>query len=683
MKLGFLAGLNPGVVGAAVSVVAVTSVVATTVIVVNNQEEQQSQVVAIQEVQNVETKDSEISVSGFQLYEDYEMSTSDNVEHTLFFKENDTSKEYEIEVTTQKREDVTTLYNDNSINYDYAGYQTTGGTFVDIASIPAGDYELNIRTEILDQDVKAHQSALLAADFTNQELSKDIVDGFTYNFYVEASKVYLKKSTPVIMHQEVDEVTTKGSEITIEGYQLVEGYDMSSADMVEHNLFFESLTEPFEFPIPTETIKREDVTELYKDDKTNYDYAGYQVTDAYDISKIPEGTYVLKIRTQIKGEKIDEVQNATLERLTNRDLSKHSVDGFTYRFNTQSDEIHLEKSKTVAAIVQSTQSVITKGDGISIKGYQFIEYEDMSVATNVKHSIAFTNTSSGAEHLASITPRKLSYVTSDFKSHGTNYDYAGFETSGYKSMNSLANGTYELGVRTKIVATGVNKIKTVVFDSSDKTLSKDYVNGSEYHYYVKNSRVYLKKSAIALMPQHEIEVVTTLRNGIYIRGYQVFETYNMSIANNIKHELVFIDESSNLESAVTLESSKRTDITKKYPKYNSNYDYSGFKTIDTTQAGATKHLPHGTYKLHVRTTIKDQNFTSTHVGMFNEKDGTLSKENSLVSDESTPHNYHYYMKNKAIYLKKGPVDNGVPPAPVFIDTNVSVRQLWNNTKPKI
>ncbi len=596
-----------------------------------------------QQVESVETKGSEISIRGYQLYDNYDMSETDNVEHVLFFKG---ATDSEIPVVNEKREDITELFKDYKTNYDYAGYQTVEG-FYDISSIKEGKYVLNIRTKIIDNDIDLHQKATLDGEWEDQDLSKDLVGGFIYHFYVLDGEIHLEKVAPdFATQQKVEELTTKGSEISIKGFQLYEAYDMSKIDNVEHTMFFQETTLGKQHPIMIDTTKRIDITKKLAKDDANYDYAGYQTDGFYNVDSIPNGNYVLKIRTKLLDAEIDETQNAALN-MYNQDLTKHATDGSTYRFYIQEQKFYLEKTTTTRPARQEIEKIATKGSSINIEGFQLYEYYDMSSAKDIKHNIFFQEVKTNEKFQIQTTTTSRPDVTSRYESHGMNYDYSGYESKGgFYDVQAIEEGKYELKIRTQILSENLDKTQVSTFNSKNKTLSKNEHKGFSYHFYILNNKVYLEKKLAVTTAHQEVESLDVQGAKINIEGYQLYEYYDMSVDANVKQTLFFEEINTNKKHQINITTKKRTDITTLFESHSTNYDYSGYATNGYYDL---ESIPNGEYKLKIRLQILTQNLDET----ANAKHKNIKNEN-ISKHSVNGHTYYFYIRNNDIYLEKEP-----------------------------
>ncbi len=600
-----------------------------------------------QEVETITTQGSEMSIKGFQLFEYYDMTSSSNVKHTMFFEELSTKKKQAVSISSEKRPDITSRFSSHDTNYDYSGYKTSG--FYDLSSIAVGEYKLKIQTQILSENITEIQNAK-HKNIRNKDLSKHKVGGYTYYFYIRNNDIYLEKTQFLqgAAQQEVETVKTQGAEISIKGYQLAEYTDMSSLSNVEHEMFFEEVDTNAKYTIDATPQKRIDITNLYSLHGTNYDYAGYETNGYFDVSSIPLGEYKLNIKTTIAPGSTVITQSATMKNETDKVLTEHSVGGETYRFYIQNNEIYLDKTTTGLKAHQGVEVITAHGSMIEIEGFQLYGHHDMSVESNISHSMIFAETSTQAEYMWPIDTKKREDITLRYIEHGTNYDYSGYEmASGAEDMSVLANGVYELKVRTEIRSDGIDETQTVNFSTNDKTISSDVINGIVYNFYVQNSKVYLDKNFVPTSSIQELESITTQGSKINIKGFQLYEYYDMSVQANVEHYMNFksIDSASSFELMLDVE--RRTDITAKYSSHNTNYDYSGYQTIPSANDVAL--IPEGEYKLNIRTNNIASNIDEDQIAYVNLGDTVLS--NDVINGVL----YKFYIQNNEVYLEKSSI----------------------------
>ena len=197
-------------------------------------------------------------------------------------------------------------------NYDWAKFKGT----VDISSLPVGEYLMKIYTNAkgykYDEVINFHSSITDFSFTKNSKRFEFVREGNTLRLIV--TKVETSTTPPTTdqsLHvKRISKFYETNGELYVDGYSYVKGVNIpNQADIIQKLKFVDTITgkqvSTYTLPNYYSTAASNDPN--HGNGQYNYDWAKFKGT--IDISSLPVGEYYIKVYTNAKGQKYDEIIN--------------------------------------------------------------------------------------------------------------------------------------------------------------------------------------------------------------------------------------------------------------------------------------------------------------------------------------------------------------------------------------
>ena len=251
----------------------------------------------------------EISLDGYSYVKGVAIPTQNDVIQKLKFVNTETGKQvltfnisnfYSTAVTKDPN------HGNNKVNYDWAKFKDV----IDISSLPTGEYYIKLYTNAkgnaYDEIITFH-SSITGFSFVNQQKQ--------FNFVREGQTLKLKVTTDetsmVDSHvKRISRFSAENGLLVYDGYSYIKGVHIpNQSDIIQKLKFVDTKT--FK-QVKTYQLNNYYSTAASKDPNhgnnvMNYDWAKFKGT--LDISDLDYGEYYIKIYTNAKGNKYDEIIN--------------------------------------------------------------------------------------------------------------------------------------------------------------------------------------------------------------------------------------------------------------------------------------------------------------------------------------------------------------------------------------
>ncbi len=474
--------------------------------------------------------------------------------------------------------------------------------------------------------------------------TKENKGGYVSNYYSNIQ--------PVQHIQEVQSFTPKGETLNMSGFSLGKYDAMNDKEPIRHYNVLENTETAQLIENGFSKTERVDITRRYKTDGINYTYSGFETINPINLESVPTGEYVFKIRTRNLDTGFDSTVFQSVAPGTNNSIvSNISENGFNYKYEIRDRRLYLTKTKIPFTTKQEVEDINTKGTSIYIKGFQLYNFYAMNEMDDIRHYLYFEDMNNQEDYQVGLSRRSRPDITNRYSSDKIDYKYSGYETSSglFYDISNIPEGSHELKIRTRVLSKNIDKERNATVHSrwQDQTLSEDIVDGYKYKFFIEGRRIYLTKTSVPLSTKQLVEEIRTQGSEIYIKGFQLYETYGMESLGDIRHNIFFEDRDDKSVFQVGLSRRSRPDITRRYNTYNTNYNYSGYETSSGLFFDIS-NIPEGSHKLKIRTRILSKN-------MDENRNATLhsSWTDQILSDEIRDgFRYKFYVEGRRIYLDK-------------------------------
>lgn len=321
----------------------------------------------------------------------------------------------------------------------------------------------------------------------------------------------------------------QGNQLYIDGYSYVKGVNIpSQKDIIQKLKFVDYSTGKqiltFDLPNYYSTAASKDPN--HGNNIYNYDWAKFKGN--IDISSLPEGEYSIKIYTNAKGKKYDEIITFHSS-ITGFDMT---VNGKTFNFKREGNTLRLVVEKVSGETTENPHvkrvSYFREENGqLYIDGYSYVKGINIPKQSDIIQKLKFVDTTSGKQVKTYELPNYYSTAASKDPNHGNNvynYDWAKFK--GYIDVSDLPVGEYYMKIYTNAKKNAYDEIinfhssiTNFSFELGEKVFSFERVNVNQ----VATLKLTVKDKASS----SKIHVSTVTSDAIFILG----EDYGFSTAS--------------------------------------------------------------------------------------------------------------------------------------------------------
>ena len=321
----------------------------------------------------------------------------------------------------------------------------------------------------------------------------------------------------------------QGNQLYIDGYSYVKGVNIpSQKDIIQKLKFVDYSTGKqiltFDLPNYYSTAASKDPN--HGNNIYNYDWAKFKGN--IDISSLPEGEYSIKIYTNAKGNKYDEIITFHSS-ITGFDMT---VNGKTFNFKREGNTLRLVVEKVSGETTENPHvkrvSYFREENGqLYIDGYSYVKGINIPKQSDIIQKLKFVDTTSGKQVKTYELPNYYSTAASKDPNHGNNvynYDWAKFK--GYIDVSDLSVGEYYMKIYTNAKKNAYDEIinfhssiTNFSFELAEKVFSFERVNVNQ----VATLKLTVKDKASS----SKIHVSTVTSDAIFILG----EDYGFSTAS--------------------------------------------------------------------------------------------------------------------------------------------------------
>ena len=419
------------------------------------------------------------------------------------------------------------------------------------------------------------------------------------NAYIQKSNIYLSNAitnhSPSPDHSNteyigrLDNVQWNGSTLKVEGYGELAGYPTPTAASVKHSIVLvnSNTNKEYNFAL-TSTYN----SWLSKDPHKlggNYAYSWYAGT--LDLNSVPNGSYKMYHEVTVNGHTQRE-ELKFYDELTSKivNLKEYS---FT-KYNGSSLMITKE-DVTSLEYIGRLNSVSWNREKLTVSGYGELAGLSMSNASQVKHQLIFINSNdSSKKYTYTMTPTYSSWLANDPHNLGGNYAYAWYE--GSVDLSKLPNGSYK--VYHEVTVNGYTQREELKFYND---LSKKLVNATQYSFtkYNGSSVMMTKEDSSTREYIGRLNSLSWNREKLTISGYGGLAGLSMSNANQIKHQIIFINSNDSSEKyTYTMTPTYSSWLANDPHNLGGNYAYAWYEgSFDLSK------LPNGSYKVYHEVTV--------------------------------------------------------------------------------
>lgn len=304
----------------------------------------------VNRVSHFSAVNGEISLDGYSYVKGVAIPNQSDVIQKLKFVNTETGKQvltfnisnfYSTAVTKDPN------HGNNKVNYDWAKFKDV----IDISSLPVGEYYIKLYTNAkgnaYDEIITFH-SSITGFSFVNQQKQ--------FNFVREGQTLKLKVTTDEASMldphvKRISKFSVDNGLLVYDGYSYIKGVHIPNQSDVIQKLKF----------VDTETLKQVKTYQLnnyystaaskdpnHGNNVINYDWAKFKGT--LDISDLDYGEYYIKIYTNAKGNKYDEIINF-----------HSSINDFSYETNGKKFNFIREGSTFKLVVEQGTTGPIYTG----------------------------------------------------------------------------------------------------------------------------------------------------------------------------------------------------------------------------------------------------------------------------------------------------------------------------------
>ena len=292
----------------------------------------------------------EISLDGYSYVKGVAIPTQNDVIQKLKFVNTETGKQvltfnisnfYSTAVTKDPN------HGNNKVNYDWAKFKDV----IDISSLPVGEYYIKLYTNAkgnaYDEIITFH-SSITGFSFVNQQKQ--------FNFVREGQTLKLKVTTDEASMADphvkrISKFSVENGLLAYDGYSYIKGVHIPNQnDIIQKLKFVDTVSGK---QVKTYQLNNYYSTAASKDPNhgnnvMNYDWAKFKGT--LDISDLDYGEYYIKIYTNAKGNKYDEIINF-----------HSSLQDFSYEANGKKFNFIREGSTFKLVVEQGTTGPIYTG----------------------------------------------------------------------------------------------------------------------------------------------------------------------------------------------------------------------------------------------------------------------------------------------------------------------------------
>ena len=419
------------------------------------------------------------------------------------------------------------------------------------------------------------------------------------NAYIQKSNIYLSNAitnhSPSPDHSNteyigrLDNVQWNGSTLKVEGYGELAGYPTPTAASVKHSIVLvnSNTNKEYNFAL-TSTYN----SWLSKDPHKlggNYAYSWYAGT--LDLNSVPNGSYKMYHEVTVNGhtqrEELKFYDELTAKIVNLKEYSFTKYNGSSLMI-TKEDVTSLE-------YIGRLNSVSWNREKLTVSGYGELAGLSMSNASQVKHQLIFINSNdSSKKYTYTMTPTYSSWLANDPHNLGGNYAYAWYE--GSVDLSKLPNGSYK--VYHEVTVNGYTQREELKFYND---LSKKLVNATQYSFtkYNGSSVMMTKEDSSTREYIGRLNSLSWNREKLTISGYGELAGLSMSNANQIKHQIIFINSNDSSEKyTYTMTPTYSSWLANDPHNLGGNYAYAWYEgSVDLSK------LPNGSYKVYHEVTV--------------------------------------------------------------------------------
>ncbi|MBR3198989.1 MAG: DUF5011 domain-containing protein [Bacilli bacterium] len=254
--------------------------------------------------------DNKFTIKGYLIQKGISNSLNDDIKFSVIFKNVLDDSEYKVAIDRWLEN---TPY-DLSDNNDYSGAWFNGS--IDLSSLPAGDYDVYMLSEIDNYYAKelfnnimnspfSHRGVINEKSYTfrvSQKLKSKAVQLFVRNNVITASESPTFRN----MINDYDEITFDNNKFNVSGISYNYGIAYDNPSKITREIIFENVLtfEQYRFDLGCTNVGSYIVTSL---DKLSKAYVWFN--KAIDINELPNGTYSIIIHT--KTDKVDDYGDLT------------------------------------------------------------------------------------------------------------------------------------------------------------------------------------------------------------------------------------------------------------------------------------------------------------------------------------------------------------------------------------
>ncbi|EGC93478.1 mannosyl-glycoprotein endo-beta-N-acetylglucosaminidase [Turicibacter sp. HGF1] len=430
-------------------------------------------------------ENNQLVLEGWALIDGHSMSSNNSVTKILILTDSN-GKKYEYPMTNVEIKGVTEsswANPGNRYNYDYSGYKVV----IPIDDLPTQEdsylVSLNMSINNLNKIINIDPSSTSIPDVYTGKSS-------LVSFEKVSNKLNLSvQERSLGTNNCVDKIEWNNNQLTLEGWGLIEGLDMSTSSVVSKILVLESDSgKKYEYPMTNIEIKGVTDSSWANPGKHyNYDYSGYKVSISQDQLPKEVGSYTLKLKLK--------VGNTTKELILNPSVklpAQYTGATELYSIESVNQKLILNVQKRSLGTNNCVDKIEWNNNQLTLEGWGLIEGLDMSTSSVVS-KILVLESDSGKNYEYPMTNVEIKGVTdSSWANPGKhyNYDYSGYKVSISQDQLPKEVGSYTLKLKLKVG----NTTKELILNPMKSYPNVPNYNGNKYELLTKGSSIIVKVS---------------------------------------------------------------------------------------------------------------------------------------------------------------------------------------------
>lgn len=423
----------------------------------------------VQLMNSMTSTDGKLSLKGYAYIKGISNTVSKDIAQKVKFVDAESGKTIQTVVLSNYYStslSQNSSHGNNQFQYDYGYHSST----IDLSSLPAGKYNLklyvNSRGNIFQDYLRVHTS-VSSFNFTNGGktfvINRVKIDGLnTVQLTVYEDDVI--DSSPENYINRVSQFTVDNNMISYEGYSYVKGINIPNQQDITQKLKFVDSQSGKQ--VLTYSLTNSYTQSLTNDlnhgaGKYNYDWAKFKGT--VDINTLPIGEYYIKLYTNAKGYKYDEVikfhssiTDFSFE--TKEKVFNFIREGSTLRLSVTENKIEPEPVSRMSYFREESNKLY-------VEGYSYVRGVDIPNSGDIIKKLKFVDVNTGKQAATYTMPNIKNKFISQDANHGAgvyNYDWAKFQ--GHIDISDLEVGDYYLKIYTN--AKGYKYDEVITFHSS-------------------------------------------------------------------------------------------------------------------------------------------------------------------------------------------------------------------------